>query len=170
MHSVKALCFQRSYLAHYKQFRLFSKTICNVENACPNGHCKIILSHFNRAIALKCGIIKPTDDHLVLEGKEFNRLIRDANDQVCLCCWFFIRKILIPRKIYFSCLSKNPHSQIYRIMSVLGVTTKIRLGVATPSGSCSFPTNRQVQPCQRHHQQQADRQSRGRRSHWRRNQ
>lgn len=28
-----------------------------------------------RAIALKCGIIKPNDDHLVLEGKEFNTLI-----------------------------------------------------------------------------------------------
>jgi P-type Ca2+ transporter type 2B len=35
-----------------------------------------------RAIALKCGIIKPNDDHLVLEGKEFNRLIRDANENV----------------------------------------------------------------------------------------
>ena len=35
-----------------------------------------------RAIALKCGIIKQTDDHLVLEGKEFNRLIRDADGNV----------------------------------------------------------------------------------------
>lgn len=35
-----------------------------------------------RAIALKCGIIKPTDEHLVLEGKEFNRLIRDSKDEV----------------------------------------------------------------------------------------
>ena len=35
-----------------------------------------------RAIATKCGIIKPGDNSLVLEGKEFNRLIRDANDNV----------------------------------------------------------------------------------------
>merc|ERR1711988_836350 len=35
-----------------------------------------------RAIATKCGIIKPGDNYLVLEGKEFNRLIRDANDNV----------------------------------------------------------------------------------------
>ena len=33
-----------------------------------------------RAIATKCGIIKPGDNSLVMEGKEFNRLIRDAND------------------------------------------------------------------------------------------
>ena len=35
-----------------------------------------------RAIATKCGIIKPGDNSLVIEGKEFNRLIRDANDNV----------------------------------------------------------------------------------------
>merc|ERR1719362_807384 len=35
-----------------------------------------------RAIATKCGIIKPGDNSLVMEGKEFNRLIRDANDNV----------------------------------------------------------------------------------------
>ena len=35
-----------------------------------------------RAIATKCGIIKPGDNYLVLEGKEFNRLIKDANDNV----------------------------------------------------------------------------------------
>merc|ERR1712223_1334635 len=35
-----------------------------------------------RAIATKCGIIKPGDNSLVMEGKEFNRLIRDANENV----------------------------------------------------------------------------------------
>ena len=30
-----------------------------------------------RAIATKCGIIKPGDNFLVLEGKEFNKRIRD---------------------------------------------------------------------------------------------
>ncbi|XP_030040714.1 plasma membrane calcium-transporting ATPase 2 isoform X3 [Manduca sexta] len=35
-----------------------------------------------RSIAVKCGILKPTDDFLILEGKEFNRRIRDANGEV----------------------------------------------------------------------------------------
>ena len=30
-----------------------------------------------RAIATKCGIIKPDDNFLVLEGKDFNKRIRD---------------------------------------------------------------------------------------------
>ncbi len=34
------------------------------------------------SIALKCGIIKPNDDFLVLESKEFNKRIRDADDQI----------------------------------------------------------------------------------------
>ncbi|XP_050411569.1 plasma membrane calcium-transporting ATPase 2 isoform X1 [Patella vulgata] len=32
-----------------------------------------------RSIATKCGILKPGEDFLVLEGKEFNRLIRDPS-------------------------------------------------------------------------------------------
>lgn len=35
-----------------------------------------------RSIATKCGIIKPNDDFLVLEGKEFNKRIRDASGRV----------------------------------------------------------------------------------------
>ncbi|XP_055332584.1 plasma membrane calcium-transporting ATPase 2-like [Paramacrobiotus metropolitanus] len=35
-----------------------------------------------RSIALKCGIIRPGDGSLVLEGKEFNQMIRDSNGQV----------------------------------------------------------------------------------------
>lgn len=35
-----------------------------------------------RSIAMKCGIIKPGDDFLILEGKEFNRRIRDASGDV----------------------------------------------------------------------------------------
>lgn len=35
-----------------------------------------------RSIAMKCGIIKPNDDFLILESKEFNRLIRDSEGQV----------------------------------------------------------------------------------------
>ena len=32
-----------------------------------------------RAIATKCGIIKPGDNYLVLEGKEFNKRVRDPH-------------------------------------------------------------------------------------------
>ena len=38
-----------------------------------------------RAIATKCGIIKPGDNFLVLEGKDFNRKIRDPHtNEVCI--------------------------------------------------------------------------------------
>jgi hypothetical protein len=47
-----------------------------------------------RAIALKCGIIKPNDEHLVLEGKEFNRLIRDSKDEVNLNNKFHVSALL----------------------------------------------------------------------------
>jgi magnesium-transporting ATPase (P-type) len=46
-----------------------------------------------RSIATKCGILKPEDDFLILEGKEFNRRIRDSNGEVSvLCNVIFIRK------------------------------------------------------------------------------
>ncbi|CAF2700040.1 unnamed protein product [Rotaria sp. Silwood2] len=35
-----------------------------------------------RSIATKCGIIKPNDDFLVLEGKDFNKRIRDSSGKV----------------------------------------------------------------------------------------
>ena len=35
-----------------------------------------------RAIATKCGIIKPGDGYLVMEGKQFNAYIKDSNDEV----------------------------------------------------------------------------------------
>ncbi|XP_061934305.1 plasma membrane calcium-transporting ATPase 3 isoform X13 [Apis cerana] len=35
-----------------------------------------------RSIALKCGILKPNEDFLILEGKEFNRRIRDSSGEV----------------------------------------------------------------------------------------
>ncbi|XP_055372727.1 plasma membrane calcium-transporting ATPase 2 isoform X3 [Condylostylus longicornis] len=35
-----------------------------------------------RSIATKCGIIRPNEDFLILEGKEFNRRIRDSNGDV----------------------------------------------------------------------------------------
>lgn len=41
-----------------------------------------------RSIATKCGIFKPGEDWLVLEGKEFNQRIRDANGEVSLLGYF----------------------------------------------------------------------------------
>lgn len=35
-----------------------------------------------RSIATKCGILKPNEDFLILEGKEFNKMIRDGNGVV----------------------------------------------------------------------------------------
>lgn len=35
-----------------------------------------------RSIAMKCGILNPGEDFLVLEGKEFNKRIKDANGVV----------------------------------------------------------------------------------------
>jgi len=35
-----------------------------------------------RSIASKCGIVKPGEDCLIMEGKEFNVRIRDANGEV----------------------------------------------------------------------------------------
>lgn len=56
-----------------------------------------------RAIATKCGILQPGDDFICLEGKEFNRRIRNEKGEVSrspalhlrdrsdLNCWVFIR-------------------------------------------------------------------------------
>lgn len=41
-----------------------------------------------RSIATKCGIFKPGEDWLVLEGKEFNQRIRDASGEVSLLSYF----------------------------------------------------------------------------------
>jgi len=46
-----------------------------------------------RSIATKCGIYKTGEDWLVLEGKEFNQRIRDANGDVSLICYFDFNKI-----------------------------------------------------------------------------
>ena len=36
-----------------------------------------------RSIAQKCGILEPNSDFLVLEGKDFNKRIRDSSGKVC---------------------------------------------------------------------------------------
>ena len=35
-----------------------------------------------RSIAIKCGILTPGMDYLIIDGKEFNRRIRDGNGDV----------------------------------------------------------------------------------------
>ena len=35
-----------------------------------------------RSIAIKCGILDPKEDFIVIEGKDFNKRIRDANGTV----------------------------------------------------------------------------------------
>ena len=35
-----------------------------------------------RSIAVKCGIVQPGMDYLIIDGKEFNRRIRDASGEV----------------------------------------------------------------------------------------
>lgn len=50
-----------------------------------------------RSIAAKCGIIKPNEDFLILEGKEFNRRIRDTNGDVRI---YFVKK-----KFHHFCLT-----------------------------------------------------------------
>lgn len=37
-----------------------------------------------RSIATKCGIVKPNENVFILEGKEFNRRIRDSNGEVII--------------------------------------------------------------------------------------
>jgi magnesium-transporting ATPase (P-type) len=43
-----------------------------------------------RSIATKCGILKPGEDFLILEGKEFNRRIRDSNGDVSTLYFFIL--------------------------------------------------------------------------------
>ena len=54
-----------------------------------------------RSIAIKCGIIAPRSDYLVLDGKEFNRRIRDQEGQVrCGRSDFSSQSVKIPGTSY----------------------------------------------------------------------
>jgi len=39
-----------------------------------------------RSIAVKCGILRHNDDSLILDGKEFNQLIRPSSDEPVRTC------------------------------------------------------------------------------------
>lgn len=56
-----------------------------------------------RSIATKCGILKPGDDFLILEGKEFNRRIRDSHGEVSTLYFF----VLISYRTYFQLFCQN---------------------------------------------------------------
>ena len=45
-----------------------------------------------RSIALKCGILQPNSDFLVIEGHEFNSKIRDSTGKVMQCWQILIFK------------------------------------------------------------------------------
>ena len=55
-----------------------------------------------RSIAMKCGILQPNDDFLVIEGKEFNKKIRDENGKVID---LFIKQIIFFMILFFSLLA-----------------------------------------------------------------
>jgi len=56
-----------------------------------------------RSIATKCGILKPGDDFLILEGKEFNRRIRDSHGEVSTLYFF----VLISYRMCFQLFCQN---------------------------------------------------------------
>ena len=66
-----------------------------------------------RAIATKCGIIKPGDGYIVMEGKDFNKAIKDANDRV---------SILILRLRLYRNNTHIDESNIKRIISIFQVS------------------------------------------------
>lgn len=47
-----------------------------------------------RAIAAKCGIISPGDDFLCIDGKEFNRRIRNEKGEVYSTSRFYNYKLI----------------------------------------------------------------------------
>ena len=53
-----------------------------------------------RSIATKCGILTPNENFLVLDGKEFNKRIRDANGEVG-------QKLVIPDVVQWSRCSQD---------------------------------------------------------------
>ena len=55
-----------------------------------------------RSIATKCGIIKPSDDFMVLEGKDFSTRVHDQAGNVSLCthlCYIRLRYVYVSSKI-----------------------------------------------------------------------
>lgn len=59
-----------------------------------------------RSIATKCGILKPNDDFLILEGREFNRRIRDNNGDVSI---LYILLLFLRRSNQIELFSYSPY-------------------------------------------------------------
>lgn len=75
-----------------------------------------------RAIASKCGILYPGDDFLCLEGKEFNRRIRNELGEASYKQYtyiseqnFYIHSVLFFQFVFFLklLLILLPHSELY---------------------------------------------------------
>ena len=88
-----------------------------------------------RAIATKCGIIKPGDGYLVMEGKQFNAYIKDSNDQVS--------GTVLPRS--------TGHSK-YPSRHFAGYSVQTRRDLAQVTRPGSISAHRQVHACQGNHQ------------------
>jgi len=69
-----------------------------------------------RSIATKCGILKPGDDFLILEGKEFNRRIRDSHGEVSTLYFFCPYKLQDVFSIILSEFSNTTVHKQFRIL------------------------------------------------------
>ena len=69
-----------------------------------------------RSIATKCGILKPGDDFLILEGKEFNQRIRDSHGEVSTSYFFCPYKLQDVFSIFLSEFSNTTVHKQFRIL------------------------------------------------------
>lgn len=76
-----------------------------------------------RSIAGKCGILKPNEDFLILEGKEFNRRIRDSNGDVSIGYTYIYRTVRLRFvtviKIVIAPFNRNRVKCYYKIFYIL---------------------------------------------------
>lgn len=63
-----------------------------------------------RSIALKCGILQPNSEFLVLEGREFNKRIRDSSGKVI--CDKLSKKVNFKSNLHSSIIYFGPNNII----------------------------------------------------------
>ena len=109
-----------------------------------------------RSIATKCGIIKPSDDFLVLEGKEFNTRVRGPDGEVSesltstsACVAPRARSIELLMNVSY--LTKR--SSDVCVFVVADQTVAHRRHLAAPARAGALVTHRQVHARQGHHRQ-----------------
>ena len=85
-----------------------------------------------RTIATKCGIIKPGDNFLVLEGKDFNRKIRDPHTN----------EVFILNKIKLQIANPLlPVQEIKEILYIPGTARLVRQSLAQAEGVGKIPAH-----------------------------